>query len=137
MKIYCYILLFCLALVPVLISCMDDTPPDHNNNSNNNIGKIETQILPSSPTTVDQVKFITYGCQYYILVSVTERGKDITVKKRFNSQMKLPCMLVHDTIPLGMLRQGNYTLTFLIVDTNPAVSDSISFTQTLDLVVGK
>jgi hypothetical protein len=116
---------------------MDDTPPDRPDDTNNTNETIETLILPASPTTKDEVKFITYDCQYYILASVLTRGKTITVKKRFNSMMKLPCKLVHDTIPLGLLKQGNYTLTFLIVDVNPVVTDSISFRQTLDLVVEK
>jgi hypothetical protein len=126
-----------LMLVPFLQSCMDDTPPDHPDDTNNTNEKIETLILPSTPTTADEVKFITYDCKYYVLTSVSTRGKTITVRKRFNSMMKLPCVLEHDTIPIGLLKQGNYILTFLIIDSNPAVADSISFRQTIDLVVEK
>ncbi len=43
---------------------------------------------------------------YWLLVST--KGKEIVVKKRFNGQMKWPCILRYDTIPLGRLNQGNY-----------------------------
>ena len=94
-------------------------------------------ILPANPVSKDEVNMVTYDCKYHVLASVTSRGKDITVKKRFNSQMKWPCILYYDTIPLGRLTQGTYKITMLIVDTNPMVKDSISVQQTLDLEVGK
>lgn len=94
-------------------------------------------ILPTKPVSKDEVRMVTYDCKYHVLASVTSRGKEITVKKRFNSQMKWPCILYYDTIPLGRLTQGTYNITMLIVDTNPLVKDSISVVQTLDLEVGK
>jgi hypothetical protein len=135
MKTFAIILKFILVL-PVIIgfqACMDDTPPEHNTV----VDKKETQILPSSPTTNDLVKIITNDCKYYVLASVSEKGKDILVKKRFNSQMKWPCVLVYDTISLGQLKQGNYSITLLIIDTNPMVTDSISSKETLTLAVVK
>jgi hypothetical protein len=135
MKFLGFLFLLWLILVPFVQSCMDDTPPEHPDDINITAEKIETQVLPAAPTTKDEVSFITYDCKYYVLSSVLTRGKSITVKKRFNSMMKLPCVLVHDTIALGLLKQGSYTLTFLIIDSNPAVADSISFRQTLNLVV--
>jgi hypothetical protein len=134
-KVFAFFLKLILiqAVMLVLQSCMDDTPPENNNN----LDKKETQILPSNPTTNDVVKIITYDCKYYVLASVSEKGKDITVKKRFNSQMKWPCVLSFDTIPLGQLKQGNYSITLLLIDTNPMVTDSISSKETLALVIKK
>jgi hypothetical protein len=128
-------LLLALALIPFVQSCMDDTPPEPDHNNTGEI--VETLILPSSPTTVDQVKFITHDCKYYVLASVTQKAHDIQIKKRFNSQMKWPCVMVYDTISLGQLKQGNYSVTFKIVDTNPTVTDSISYMETLSLKVEK
>jgi hypothetical protein len=135
MKIFTFImkLMLVAAVLHVFQSCMDDTPPEHNTV----VDKKETQILPSSPTTNDLVKIITNDCKYYVLASVSEKGKDIQIKKRFNSQMKWPCVLVFDTISLGKLKQGNYSITLLIIDTNPIVTDSISSKETFDLVVVK
>ena len=124
-----------LGIFLVATSCMDDTPPDHNNNINPD--KEDSRILPAAPTTLDEVRVITHDCKYYILASVTERGKEITVKKRFNSQMKWPCVLVYDTISLGQLKQGTFSVLLLIVDTNPQVTDSIFSKETLTLTVSK
>jgi hypothetical protein len=135
MKVFTFILklMAVLAVIVVPQSCLDDTPPEFENNFH----KKETKIFPSSPTTIDVVKLITYDCKYCILASVLEKGKDILVKKRYNSQMKWPCVLAYDTIPLGQLKQGNYSITLLIIDTNPLVTDSISSKETLALIVVK
>jgi hypothetical protein len=71
------------------------------------------------------------------LASVNVTGKDIVVKKRFNSQMKLPCILNYDTISLGRLNQGTYLVTLLVIDTNHFVKDSVSIQETNTLKVGK
>jgi len=126
---------FLLAFCAGLPSCMEDTPPDFDHNPPGN--KELSQVKPISPTSQDEVKVITYDCKYYALASVTERGKDFTIKKRFNSQMKWPCVLVYDSISLGKLKQGNYTVFILIVDTNPMVTDSISSVETLEIRVTK
>ena len=94
-------------------------------------------ILPADPSINDQVKMVTHDCKYNELASVTVKGKDIEVRKRFNSQMKWPCILRNDTIQLGKLKQGNYDVTFLIVDSNPYVQDSISVQETVKLQVKK
>jgi hypothetical protein len=123
-------------LIPAMLgfpSCLEepqkqvDDPPE--------IG--EFTILPSSPVSKDEVNMVTYDCKYYMLASVLTHAKEITVKKRFNSQMKWPCVLYYDTIPLGRLTQGTYKIVLLIVDTNPMVKDSISVQQTLSLEVAK
>jgi hypothetical protein len=135
MKVLTFILklLFVQALILVCQSCMDDAPPEYHNNFHNK----ETKILPSSPTTDDVVKLITCDCKYYQLASVSEKWNNIQVKKRFNSQMKWPCVLTNDTISLGHLKQGKYSVTLLIIDTNPMVSDSISSMETLVLEVAQ
>jgi hypothetical protein len=135
MKTFAFILKFILVQAVILVfqSCMDDTPPEHNPIVN----KKETQIHPSNPTTYDQVKIITNDCKYYVLTSVSEKEDDILIKKRFNSQMKWPCVLTYDTISLGHLKQGHYSITLLIIDTNPMITDSISSKETIELEVAK
>jgi hypothetical protein len=94
-------------------------------------------ILPSIPVSGSQVSMVTCDCKYNILASVTQSGNEITVKKRFNGQLKWPCILQNDTIPLGRLNEGSYRVTLLIIDTNPFVNDSISVKETITLNVGK
>mgnify|MGYP001767192091 CR=1 FL=1 len=127
--------LLALSIGSLCQSCMDDTPPL--NNPDPFQDEKETRIMPASPSTTDQVNVITYDCKYYALASVTEKGKDITIKRRFNGQLKWPCILVYDTIPLGKLKQGNYSVILLTIDTNPMTSDSIFSKETLELIVKK
>ena len=126
------ILLFLLALV-IFQSCLEEPQPQKTDPPEIN----EFTILPANPVAKDEVNMVTYDCKYHALASVVSKGKEITVKKRFNSQMKWPCILHYDTIPLGRLTQGTYNIIMLIVDTNPMVKDSISIQQTLSLEVGK
>jgi hypothetical protein len=135
MKVFAFILKLVLVQAVMLVfnSCMDDTPPEFHSNSH----KKETKIFPSNPTTNDVVKLITYDCKYYALGSVSEKSNNIQIKKRFNSQMKWPCVLTYDTLSLGRLKQGKYSVNLLIIDTNPMVTDSISSMETLLLEVAQ
>jgi hypothetical protein len=136
MKNFNYKVFLLMSMIALFVqSCMDDTPPGKDTDPI--LDKEETRIMPASPTTVDEVKVVTHDCKYYVLASVTDRGKDITIKRRFNSQMKQPCVLAFDTISLGKLKQGNYSVILMIVDTNPMVTDSIFSKETLELTVAK
>lgn len=115
--------------------CHEEEPLPSENAFNLGIDKF--LILPADPTTKDQVKMVTHDCKYNELASVKVKGKDIEVKKRFNSMMKWPCILAFDTIQLGQLKQGTYEVAFLIVDTNPNVIDSVSVQETVRLQVKK
>jgi hypothetical protein len=135
MKFFATILKLVLVQAVMLVfqSCMDDTPPEHHNNFH----KKETKLDPSNPTTNDVVKLITYDCKYYQLASVSEKWNNIQIKKRFNSQMKWPCVLTYDTLSLGHLKKGKYSVNLIIIDTNPMVTDSISSIETLALEVAQ
>jgi hypothetical protein len=127
------VLLLLITSIPILQACLKE-PEAHVYS----IPEVENfTIRPSNPDSKDEVSMITYDCKYYVLASVISKQKEITVKKRFNSQMKWPCILHYDTISLGRLSQGTYKIIMLIVDTNPMVKDSISVQQTLALEVGK
>jgi hypothetical protein len=131
-----FLLAVILLFIPVMVffqSCLEE--PQSENTDPPEIDNFS--ILPANPVSKDQVNMVTYDCKYHVLASVTQKAKEITVKKRFNSQMKWPCILHYDTIPLGRLTQGTYNIMMLIVDTNPLVKDSISVQQTLSLEVAK
>jgi len=127
------LLILILPVFWIFQSCMDNEPQPSGHDPDKN----KFTILPVEPTTKDEVKMITYDCKYNVLASVVVKGKDITVKKRFNSQMKWPCVLRYDTISLGTLKQGDYTVVLQIIDTNPMVTDSISAQEVLSLRVDK
>ena len=117
----------------VLMSCNEEPLPD--NPSDLEAGKF--LLLPGVPTSNDIVKMVTYDCKYNVLAGVKIKGKEIEVKKRFNSQMKWPCILQNDTISLGKLTKGNYKVTFLVIDKNPAVTDSIFSSEAVTLSIKK
>jgi len=123
-------LLICLAV----LSCKEEPLPDDMVDPAD-LAIDEFTIVPSSPTSKDMVKMVTYDCKYNQLASVTIRAKNIEVKKRFNGQLKWPCILVYDTIQLGQLSTGTYKVTFLLVDTNPMAKDSVAVQQELTLRV--
>ncbi len=125
--------LACFAGCLFLTLCKEEPLPD----IPSDIGIDKFIIEPASPTAKDQVKLVTYGCKYNVLAYVKIKGKDIEVKKRYNSMMKWPCLLTQDTIPLGLLKDGNYKVLYLIVDTNPLVKDSVSVMEEVTLKVKK
>lgn len=135
MKNSLYPFLFILSVVTYLLlgSCSDE--PVKQENLVPGLNKFVT--LPPSPTTKEMVFMVTYDCKYNQLASVTVKGYDIEVKKRFNGQLKWPCILQYDTIPLGRLNAGTYLVTLLVIDTNPFVKDSISVKESLSIKVGR
>jgi hypothetical protein len=126
------VFLFLPGFMILIWSCAED--------QNGSLSVPETDrflILPSKPESGNQIFMVTIDCKYYLLASVSQVGNDITVKKRFNGQLKWPCIIQSDTIPLGRLNRGTYQVTLLIIDTNPLVNDSISVKETITLNVGK
>jgi hypothetical protein len=133
-----YLMILFVPVVLFLIqSCLKD--PGTSKEDENEITKEDFKfaVIPASPSTADEVKMVTYDCKYNALASIATKGKDITIRKRFNSQMKWPCVLAYDTISLGKLKQGTYDVILLIIDTNPTVTDSISVQQTFAVTVTK
>ncbi len=126
-------LIFVVPVILIFQFCMEEPQPQSHFIPEIN----EFVIVPPQPTSKEQVNMVTYDCKYNVLASVSTKGKEIVVKKRFNGQMKWPCILRYDTIPLGRLNQGNYMVTLLIIDTNPFVKDSVSVQETFMLKVGK
>ena len=75
------------------------------------------KIVPETPTSSDNVLLIVYDeCQYNLLNGVTKNGNSIDIEKHFNSMMMLPCMMKNDTIQIGKLTPGIYTVNYKLVD---------------------
>ena len=90
------------------------------------------KIIPQHPTDTDDIKLVIYDdCTYNVLTGLTKSGKTITIVKQFNSMMKRPCMMTNDTIQIGKLSVGTYTLNYKLMDiatpANPKVSLSLAF----------
>ena len=100
-----------------------------------NLGEKEFTFIPSQPNSKVETKMVFYGCSYYITSSVLFFGNKIEVVKKFNSQQEWPCVLKNDTINFGKLAKGNYNVSFKIVDSNPAVTDSIIYVKEKTLII--
>lgn len=121
--------------VTLLFTCSCSDEPVKQENLVPGLNKFVT--LPPTPSAKEMVYMVTHDCKYNQLASVTVKGYDIEVKKRFNGQLKWPCILQYDTIPLGRLNTGTYLVTLLIIDTNPFVKDSIAVKESLSIKVGR
>ncbi len=123
--------LFVVFIMFIVISCHDEEQTIKTINLSENTFVFE----PQNPTPNEHVSIITYGCNYNVLASVNKNQNDIVIKKRFNSQMKWPCILELDTISLGTLNQGTYEVSLQIVDINPMIADSVFSEKKLSLSV--
>lgn len=95
-------------------------------------------IVPEQPTSKDLVSFIIYDdCEYNKLVQNKRTGKTITIEKQFNSSMKLPCVEKNDTMSIGKLPAGTYTLNYQLTDLAANVSNPVALSVSVTLTVSK
>lgn len=100
-------------------------PADHN-----------MKFIPENPTAADEIKLVVFDdCTYNVLSGVKRNGKIINIRKQFNSMMKWPCFPKNDTIPLGQLPEGTYTVNYKLADLSTQVKDSIALSLAFALTV--
>ncbi len=96
------------------------------------------KIIPDQPTTKDEIKLIIFDdCTYNQLSQNKRSGKTITIEKQFNSMMKQPCVQKNDTIAIGKLPSGTYTVNYKLVDLATNVSDPVVLSFSFSLPVSK
>lgn len=75
------------------------------------------KILPSIPTVNDEIKLVVFDdCTYNVLSGVSRTENIIDIRKQFNGMMKWPCVIKNDTILIGKLPEGIYTVNYKLVD---------------------
>lgn len=80
------------------------------------------KIIPDHPTSHEQIKLVVYeDCTYNVLSAVNRDGQIIAINKQFNSMMKWPCIMKNDTIAIGQLPPGNYTIHYKLTDISTQV----------------
>ena len=100
------------------------------------LGNYKMKILPDNLISSNDVKLVIYDdCGYNILSGVKITGNTIDVEKHFNSMMKLPCMLRNDTILIGKLPIGSYTVNYKLVDLSTVTKNKTPFAIAFKLVV--
>ena len=96
------------------------------------------KIIPEKPTSNDQIKLVVFDdCTYNVLSGVTRNDKIIDIEKKFNSMMKWPCIMKNDTILIGKLPEGTYTVNYKLLDTSTQVTDPTTLSFSFSLPVSK
>lgn len=96
------------------------------------------KIIPLNPGSNDEIKLVVYDdCTYNTLSEITQNGKIISIQKQFNSMMKWPCVMKNDTIRIGKLPEGTYTVNYKLVDISTYVTDPIALSFSFSLSVSK
>ena len=96
------------------------------------------KIIPENPTTKDDIKLVVFDdCTYNKLSGITMNGKSIEIRKQFNSMMKWACFQVNDTILLGKLSKGTYTVNYKLIDVSTQVSNPVALSFYFNLIVAQ
>lgn len=94
------------------------------------------KIVPENPTSSDEIKLIIFDdCTYNVLSGVIRSDKTIDIQKQFNSMMKWPCVMANDTISMGKLPEGKYTVNYKLVDISPQTTNSTVLSFSFGLTV--
>jgi hypothetical protein len=96
------------------------------------------KIIPENPTTKDDIKLVVFDdCTYNKLSGITMNGKNIEIKKQFNSMMKWACFIQNDTILLGKLSEGTYTVNYKLIDVSTQVTNPVALSFYFNLTVAQ
>jgi hypothetical protein len=96
------------------------------------------KIIPTNPSSNDQIKLVVFDdCTYNTLSGVIRRDNAIEIRKEFNSMMKWPCLMKNDTILIGKLPDGTYTVNYKLIDLSTQVNDPTALSFWFNLVVSK
>jgi hypothetical protein len=102
------------------------------------LSKHNMKIIPEKVTSNDLIKLVVFDdCTYNVLSGVTRNDKTINIQKQFNSMMKWPCVMKNDTILIGKLPDGTYTVNYKLLDTSTQVTDPTAISFSFSLPVSK
>lgn len=96
------------------------------------------KIIPTNPTSNDTVKLVVFDdCSYNKLSGINRNDKTIEIQKQFNSMMKWACFQINDTILLGKLSEGTYTVNYKLIDVSTQVNNPIALSFYFNLTVAQ
>ncbi|RLD45053.1 MAG: hypothetical protein DRI89_02215 [Bacteroidetes bacterium] len=93
-------------------------------------------LIPENPTPQDEIKIIekeASTCE--ILSVVVSTDNKIEYTRRFNSSIMMPCSMFTDTVSLGYLQSGDYTIYYSLIDLALQTNDSILEISKLNFTV--
>ncbi len=94
-------------------------------------------VLPENPTAQNEIMIIEEVSSCSFLRPVIINGNSIEYKRYYDSRIAAPCYLEMDTIPLGQLSTGHYTIMYSLIDLAITTSDSIVDTDEVSFNVTK
>ncbi len=96
------------------------------------------KIIPANPGINTQISLVIYDdCTYNTLSGIKLNGKTIEIEKQFNSMMKWPCWMRNDTILIGKLSEGAYSVNYKLKDIASQTAPVIALSVTFNLLVSK
>jgi hypothetical protein len=128
------VLFFIGIFVSPLLSC----EKSGNEDLDNKLAEFNMKIIPESPTSKDVISLVVFNdCEYNTLSGVRKTAKTIEIEKQFNSQMKWPCVQRNDTIEIGKLPKGTYSVNYKLIDISPQTTKPVQLDISFDLEVAK
>lgn len=100
------------------------------------LGEYNMKLIPEKPSVNDEIKLIVLDdCTYNVLSGVNQYAKNIVIEKKFNSMKKMPCVQKNDTILIGKLAEGAYTIDYKLIDESTIVTNPIVLSFSFNLPV--
>lgn len=102
------------------------------------LSEYHMKIIPENPKSNVEIRLVVFDdCTYNVLSGVKINGMKIDIEKQFNSMMKWPCVINNDTILIGRLQEGTYTVNYKLVDLSTQVTDKNTLIFSFSLPVSK
>ncbi|MBN1186800.1 MAG: T9SS type A sorting domain-containing protein [Bacteroidales bacterium] len=92
-------------------------------------------VLPVNPTVNDSIEIVTYKCNYDITSFLIENDT-VIFKLMTNSLIDAVCVLSYDTVNIGKLEQGDWTLMYYYIDQALTNDDSIIYSKIVSFNIG-
>ena len=82
------------------------------------------KIYPENPKVGDEIFILEQICSYEILNPLVFNDNTITYTRHYNFYTKQPCLLLIDTVSLGQLEVGYYTIKYILINDSDFENDS-------------
>ncbi len=92
------------------------------------------QVLPMNPTINDSIIVIINKCSFD-LTSYKIENDTIFIKVTTDGRIMAPCVLTNDSVNIGKLNQGEWTLQYSYIDKALSTPDSIIYFKTINFQV--
>ena len=82
------------------------------------------KIDPENPKAGDEIFILEEICSYELLNPLVTNENTITYTRHYNFYTKQPCLLLTDTVSLGQLEEGYYTIKYILINDSDLENES-------------